>query len=105
MAPVGRKPLRTRSRREPTFSGVINDSNAFCGIICGGDDKRGIHPSTAGFPKGMLAQPYEATYIGLAMNILAVETCVEPGSIALLREGNLPEVEVLPHGWHSTALH
>lgn len=39
------------------------------------------------------------------MRIVAVDTCTEPGSLALLREGNLPEIEELPAGWHSTTLH
>ena len=39
------------------------------------------------------------------MIVLAVDTCLEPGSVALLREGGLPEVVPLPPGWRSTALH
>jgi len=49
------------------------------------------------------------------MIVLAVDTCLEPGSVALLREGGPsyakasegvePEVVPLPPGWRSTALH
>src|SRR5579884_551276 len=39
------------------------------------------------------------------MNILALDTCTEHGSIALAREGRLLEVCPLPEGWRSTTLH
>jgi tRNA threonylcarbamoyladenosine biosynthesis protein TsaB len=49
------------------------------------------------------------------MNILAVDTCLEPGSLALSwedastsddsREGREPDVVALPPGWRSVALH
>lgn len=67
----------------------------------------------------MLAQPPKPQYIGilldLFMNILAVDTCLEPGSLAFLSEdpsssddGRMaaePEVVALPPGWRSVALH
>lgn len=39
------------------------------------------------------------------MNVLAVDTSNEQGSVALAREGNLLELVVLPPGWRSTTLH
>jgi len=39
------------------------------------------------------------------MRILAVDTCTEPGSLALLLEGGVLDMEELPSGWHSTTLH
>ena len=39
------------------------------------------------------------------MNILAVDTCLQPGSLALLRQTGEPEVIALPPGWRSVALH
>jgi tRNA threonylcarbamoyladenosine biosynthesis protein TsaB len=43
--------------------------------------------------------------VDFGMNILAVDTCLQPGSIALLQEGGEPEVVALPPGWRSVALH
>ena len=39
------------------------------------------------------------------MLVLAVDTCLQPGSLALLCQGGEPEVVPLPPGWRSVALH
>jgi len=39
------------------------------------------------------------------MKVLAVDTCLEPGSAALLCPGSVSEVVPLPPGWRSVALH
>jgi len=63
----------------------------------------------------MLAQAFEPKYSGFRMNVLAVDTCLQPGSVALLRTHDSPsaapqegwklEVIPLPPGWRSVALH
>lgn len=63
----------------------------------------------------MLAQAFEPKYSGFRMNVLAVDTCLQPGSLALLcthdspsaapQEGWKLEVIPLPPGWRSVALH
>ena len=39
------------------------------------------------------------------MNILALETCAEQGSIALLLNDRLTEARILPTGWNSSTIH